>query len=67
LGRGGAFSLPGYPVVPAVFIVVMAGFLIAALVYNPFDSLIGTALTLAGIPVYRMLMRREPPSPEALR
>ena len=62
LGRGGAFSLPGYPVVPAVFIVVMSGFLLAALVYNPIDSLIGTALTLAGIPVYRMLTRREPPS-----
>lgn len=57
LGRS-AFGLPGYPVVPAVFIVVMAGFLVAALVYNPVESLIGTSLTLAGIPVYRMLARR---------
>jgi APA family basic amino acid/polyamine antiporter len=58
LGRSG-FGLPGYPVLPAVFIVVMAVFLVAALVYNPVESLIGTGLTLAGIPVYRVLTRRD--------
>jgi APA family basic amino acid/polyamine antiporter len=57
LGRS-AFGLPGYPVVPAVFIVVMSLFLVAALVYNPVESLIGTGLTLTGIPVYRLLTRR---------
>jgi APA family basic amino acid/polyamine antiporter len=67
LGRSSAFSLPGYPVVPAVFIVVMALFLVAALIYNPVDSLIGAGLTLAGIPVYRVLTRRSPPAGEATR
>jgi APA family basic amino acid/polyamine antiporter len=57
LGRS-AFGLPGYPIVPAVFIVVMSLFLVAALVYNPVESLIGTGLTLTGIPVYRLLTRR---------
>lgn len=50
------FRLPGYPFIPAVFIFVMSLFLIAALIYNPFDSMIGIGLTLAGAPVYRMLM-----------
>lgn len=58
LGRSG-LGLPGYPVVPAVFIVVMAMFLVAALLYNPLESLIGTGLTLAGVPVYRALTRRD--------
>lgn len=54
----GTFRLPGYPVVPAIFIVVMTLFMIAALIYNPMDSLIGIALTLAGAPVYRVLAAR---------
>ncbi|MCH8337065.1 MAG: hypothetical protein IIC61_14410 [Proteobacteria bacterium] len=45
---------------PVVFISVMALFLIAAIVYNPIDSLIGVALTLAGVPVYRALMKNAP-------
>lgn len=51
------FQVPGYPIVPAIFIFVMALFLIAAIIYNPFDSMIGIALTLAGAPVYRVLTR----------
>ena len=58
LSRPGSFRLPGYPVVPAVFIFVMALFLASALVFNPTDSLIGIALTAAGAPVYRALTRK---------
>jgi len=57
LSTPGTFRLPGYPVVPAIFIIVMSLFLIAALVFNPLDSLIGIALTLAGAPVYRALAK----------
>lgn len=53
-----SFRLPGYPVVPCIFIGVMALFLIAAFYYNPFDSLIGIVLTVAGIPVYLALRGR---------
>ncbi len=53
-----SYRLPGYPVVPGLFILVMSLFLIAALVYNPLDSMIGIGLTLAGAPVYRMLKKR---------
>ncbi|MBT8078557.1 MAG: amino acid permease [Gammaproteobacteria bacterium] len=57
LSGPGAFRVPGYPFTPAVFMLVMSSFLLAAVVYNPFDSMIGIALTLTGIPVYRMLVR----------
>jgi amino acid transporter len=53
-----SFRVPGYPVVPAIFIVTMTLFMIAALIYNPVDSLIGITLTLAGAPVYRILAAR---------
>ena len=33
----------------------MSLFLFAALIFNPLDSAIGIALTLAGIPVYRAI------------
>lgn len=52
-----SFRLPGYPIVPAIFIFVMSLFLITALIFNPLDSVIGIALTLAGAPVYRFLTR----------
>ena len=55
------YRLPGYPVVPAIFIGVMGLFLLTAIWFNPLDSLIGVALTLAGAPVYRALENREPP------
>ena len=57
LSRPESYRLPGYPFIPAVFIFVMALFLVAALLYNPLDSLIGIALTLAGAPVYRVLTK----------
>ncbi len=60
LSKPDSFRLPGYPLVPAIFMVVMSLFMIAALIYNPLDSLIGVALTLAGAPVYLMLVRKSP-------
>ncbi len=60
LATADTYKLPGYPIVPGIFIFVMSLFLIAALVYNPLDSMIGIALTLAGAPVYRILTRARP-------
>ncbi|MDH5344454.1 MAG: amino acid permease [Gammaproteobacteria bacterium] len=59
LSTPGSWRLPGYPVVPGIFILVMSLFLLTALWYNPIDSLVGIALTLAGAPVYRVLTRGE--------
>jgi APA family basic amino acid/polyamine antiporter len=58
LSTAESYRLPGYPVVPAIFIFVMFLFLLAALIYNPLDSAIGIALTLLGAPVYAMLKRQ---------
>jgi hypothetical protein len=52
--------MPLFPLLPSLFIAVMALFLIAAIIYNPIDSLYGVALTLAGIPVYHELMKNAP-------
>lgn len=49
------YRTPGYPLIPLVFIVVMAMFLVSAIVYQPVDTLIGVALTLTGVPVYRWI------------
>jgi len=58
LSSAGQWRLPFYPWPPLIFMLVMSLFLIAALVFNPLDSLIGVGLTLLGVPVYRMLARR---------
>ncbi len=47
------YRTPGYPVTPIVFIVVMAAFLISAVLYQPVDTLIGVVLAATGVPVYR--------------
>jgi basic amino acid/polyamine antiporter, APA family len=48
----GTYRTPGYPVVPAAYILVLALFLVSAIVYNPFDTLIGLAMAATSVPVY---------------
>ncbi len=48
----GAYRTPGYPLVPAVYILVLALLLASAIAYNPVDTLIGMAMTATGLPVY---------------
>jgi APA family basic amino acid/polyamine antiporter len=48
----GAYRTPGYPLVPAVYIVVLALLLASAIAYNPRDTLIGMAMTATALPVY---------------
>ena len=52
LGRPAAYRAPGYPLVPAVYVFVLALFLVAAIAYNPRDTLIGMAMTATALPVY---------------
>jgi APA family basic amino acid/polyamine antiporter len=53
----GGYRTPGYPWTPLVFIVVMAGLLLSAIVARPLDTLIGTAMAATGVPVYLWLSR----------
>ncbi|MCK5057530.1 MAG: amino acid permease [Candidatus Aminicenantes bacterium] len=46
------YKTPGYPVVPALFILASAGILINTLLESPVESLAGIGITLLGIPVY---------------
>ena len=59
--RGGSatcgFRTPWYPFVPLVYIVVIVLFLLSALIYRPFDTLVGVTLTATGIPVYFWITR----------
>lgn len=50
--RSEGYRVWGYPVVPALFLLVCVGFLINTLVETPTESLIGSALILAGLPAY---------------
>jgi len=58
LSTSASWRMPLYPLPPLVFMLVMALFLLAAIVANPLDSLVGVGLTLLGVPVYRVLARR---------
>jgi basic amino acid/polyamine antiporter, APA family len=48
------YRATGYPVVPAIFIVSVAGFVVNALVNDTTNSVITFALILAGLPIYQL-------------
>jgi len=56
-GPAPGYRTPGYPWTPIVYAVVLAGFLVSALVFRPVETLIGLALTATGAPIYRWLER----------
>ena len=56
---GEKFKPFGFPIIPVIYIVTIAGFLISALVYRPGDTLMGVALSATGVPVYYWLERRK--------
>jgi APA family basic amino acid/polyamine antiporter len=47
-----AYRVPGYPVVPILFVAVATWFVINTLVKQSSDSLVGLLLLLAGLPFY---------------
>lgn len=52
------YRVPGYPVVPVVFIVVSAVIVVTQVLENPIDSAIGLGMVLAGLPIYFLWSRR---------
>lgn len=58
LPRSSTYRVPGYPVIPAIFVVTMILLLISVVVYQPYDSALGIALTCSGVPVYFWLKKR---------
>jgi APA family basic amino acid/polyamine antiporter len=53
------FQTPGYPVVPAIFLIGTILLTIAAFVERPLPSLYSLLTILAGIPVHNLMRRRE--------
>jgi APA family basic amino acid/polyamine antiporter len=49
---GSAYRVPGYPVVPLLFVGVATWFVINTLIHQSADSLVGLLLLLAGLPFY---------------
>jgi basic amino acid/polyamine antiporter, APA family len=52
------YSIWGYPVLPALFILAAAVLLVFSFADQPRNSLVGTAIILLGIPVHNLLQRR---------
>ena len=46
------YRMPGYPLVPALFVLAAGGLLVYTYASNLRNSLLGTALILAGVPLY---------------
>jgi basic amino acid/polyamine antiporter, APA family len=53
-----AFRAPGFPVLPLVYIGVIAFFLISAIIFRPYETLAGVGLTMTAAPAYWLIFRR---------
>jgi APA family basic amino acid/polyamine antiporter len=58
------YRVTGYPIVPALFILAALVLLVFSFMDEPRNSLIGTAVILAGLPVYFLTQRRKTGSRE---
>jgi APA family basic amino acid/polyamine antiporter len=47
-----AYSVPGYPWVPILFVLVAGGFVVNTLISNTADSMVGLLLLVSGVPFY---------------
>lgn len=57
-GADAPFRCPGYPVVPAVYLVASLGVALASAIEYPRQSLYGVLIIAAGLPVYALVKRR---------
>jgi APA family basic amino acid/polyamine antiporter len=56
------FRVPGYPVVPLLFVAAALWFIANTLRERPWESLIGSAIVLIGVPVYLLWKKLSPSS-----
>ena len=57
-GASTGYRTPGYPWLPALFVIVAAVVVVSAIREAPLRSLAGAGLLLAGVPVYYFFRRR---------
>jgi APA family basic amino acid/polyamine antiporter len=60
------YSIWGYPLLPALFILAAAVLLVFSFHDQPRNSMIGTAIILLGVPVHYLLQGRSRPEPAAV-
>jgi hypothetical protein len=53
--EAGAFQVPGYPLMSAMFVLLVAGVVLIVGVNRPIQAIAGFALVLLGVPAYRKL------------
>jgi APA family basic amino acid/polyamine antiporter len=63
----GEFRAPGYPLTPALFVLLVFAVVLLIALARPLPALAGFALMLIGLPVYRVLSKRERTSGSASR
>jgi APA family basic amino acid/polyamine antiporter len=56
--RGSAFLMPGYPLLPAVFLLVAIGVVVSVVLSSPEQAARGTLLLALGVPVFYYHRRR---------
>lgn len=58
-GKEAGYRTPGYPATPALFLALVAVLLLLLGAGRPRESLLGAAVTAAGLPVYFLIFRRK--------
>ncbi len=57
-GAAPAYRTPGYPVTPAIFLVLVAGLLFLLAGHSPVQAALGVGIVALGVPVYFVVFRR---------
>lgn len=55
--EGAGFRCPGYPVTPALFVLLMAAVILLVALNRPLQATLGLALVLLGLPVHELVRR----------
>jgi basic amino acid/polyamine antiporter, APA family len=53
------YRMPGYPILPALFVVSSLAIVVNQIVSNPLESVFGLSLVLLGLPVYYLQARKK--------
>ena len=51
------YVMPGYPLVPVLFLILVGALLVLLALGNPLQALFGVAIVAAGLPVYQLFFR----------
>lgn len=58
--EGGGFRSPGYPVTPALFVLLLAAVVVLVAANRPVQALTGFAIVLLGLPAHALVARARP-------